>query len=137
MISQGAQIRTRSMIAVLAVGLLVGVGLGALWSPRSGDSAEIVTAGAVVEPSNRLATGPTGTAPVDGMYLIGVDLIPGRYVAHGSGSVCFYSVTSDLSGDYHSIVTSHFGDAHGRRVELRDGRYFETDGCGSWQLEAE
>ncbi len=71
----------------------------------------------------------------DGMYLVGSDIAPGRYVASGTGSLCYLAVTSDATGNLESVVRTHFGDAYGRRVELEDGQFFETDACGNWQLE--
>ncbi len=72
----------------------------------------------------------------DGMYLVGTDVTPGRYVATGTGSACYYATVSDLSGALDAVITTHFGDAWGRRVELDEGEYFETDACGSWLLES-
>ena len=83
---------------------------------------------------------PRSSVTRDGVYLVGndadSDIVPGRYVAQGEGSLCFLSVTSDASGNLESIERTHFGDAFGRRVELEEGQFFETDACGDWVLEA-
>ncbi len=82
---------------------------------------------------------PRSSVTRDGVYLVGndedSDIVPGRYVAQGEGSLCYLSVTSDATGNLESIERTHFGDAFGRRVELEEGQFFETDACGDWVLE--
>ncbi|WP_213813805.1 hypothetical protein [Glaciihabitans sp. dw_435] len=66
----------------------------------------------------------------DGEYLVGVDVIPGTYVARSSGVNCsWYRLGRDTDYDYlgqgaapgQAIVTIAASDV-----------YFQTDGCGSW-----
>ena len=92
----------------------------------------------IATPERPSASGETSrndSVTQDGMYLVGTDILPGRYVARGGGSLCYLAVTSDASGNLRSIVRTYFGDAWGRRVELEEGQFFETDACGTWQLE--
>ena len=127
--------------------LVIGVGLGWLaasqWGPSPKPAAlPQVTTGADAElaPAAQPELLSPSRLPAlmhrDSMYLVGTDLEPGRYVASGTGSVCYYATVTDLSGSLNAEVTTHFGDAWGRRVELNDGEYFETDACGTWLFEA-
>ncbi|WP_419553523.1 hypothetical protein [Candidatus Poriferisodalis sp.] len=133
--------RVLRMLTVFGVGVLLGVTATAVWLQRTQTaSTETVVAGAAADEPPDLATSDA-TAPStfvrrDGMYLVGSDLAPGRYVTRGTGAACYFAVTSDLSGSLRSVVTTYFGDAFGRRVELADGQYFETDECGRWTREA-
>lgn len=137
--------RRRRSLAALASALVTGIGIGwlaaAQWGPlpshtarsQVATAADLAPAALPEEPSNWRQ--PVLTQR-DGMYLVGTDLTPGRYVATGTGSACYYATLRDLSGSLDAIVTTHFGDAWGRRVELDEGEYFETDACGAWYLES-
>ena len=142
--SNGVHDRNRGsqMLMVFGLGALLGVMATALWMQHiQTQSTETVVAGAATadEPPD-LATSdaiaPSTLVRRDGMYLVGTDLAPGRYVTRGTGAACYFAVTSDLSGSLRSVVTTYFGDAFGRRVELAVGQYFETDECGRWTREA-
>ena len=122
--------------------MLLGVAASSQWLQPSA-SQRIEAGGATAAAPEDAASdvplaskGPTTRTRRDGMYLVGTDLVPGRYVSRGIGPACYYAVATDLGGSLRSVVTSHFGDAFGRRVELGDGQYFETDACGDWALEA-
>lgn len=127
--------------SVLVAGVVIGWLAATQWVPHAGSSSD---AQATIIASADLASAappevPSAHLPVlmqrDGMYLVGNDVRAGRYVATGTGSICFYATVTDLSGSLNAVVTTHFGDAYGRRVELNDGEYFETDACGTWLLE--
>ena len=145
--SPDATNRRRPSFATLGSVLAIGVGLGwlaaAQWGP-SPKPAALPQVTTVADVELAPAAQPELLSPSrlpalmhrDGMYLVGTDLEPGRYVATGTGSVCYYATVTDLSGSLKAVVTTHFGDAWGRRVELNDGEYFETDACGTWLFEA-
>ncbi|WP_423916891.1 hypothetical protein [Candidatus Poriferisodalis sp.] len=129
--------------SVLAIGVGVGWLAAAQWGPwpRPAAHPQVSTVADLelapaAQPEPLPFSRPLALIQQDGMYLVGTDLTPGRYVATGTGSVCYYAAVTDLSGSLNAVVTTHFGDAWGRRVELNDGEYFETDACGTWQLEA-
>lgn len=129
------------LASVLVTGTVIGWLAAAQWGPMQGSSADAqatIIADADLAPA-ALPEVPSARLPVlmqrDGMYLVGNDVQAGRYVATGTGSICFYATVTDLSGSLNAVVTTHFGDAYGRRVELNEGEYFETDACGTWLLE--
>ena len=135
-------LRVLRVLAVLAVGALFGATAAALWFQRPASQLIETVAAAAPEPSEApLDVASTSRGPAfrtwrDGMYLVGVDLAPGRYVTRGIGTGCYFVVATDPNSSLRSVLASHFGDAFGRRVELEDGQYFETDACGNWVLEA-
>ncbi len=135
-------VRVLRTVAVLAVGVLLGVAAGSHWFQRPASQRIETAAAAAPTPTEAPLDitsdrdDPELQTRRDGMYLVGTDLVPGRYVARGIGPACYFAVMTDLDGSLRSVVASHFGDAFGRRVELVDGQYFETDDCGDWVLEA-
>lgn len=59
--------------------------------------------------------------------------LEGVYEAPG-GVACSWVVQRDLAGDESSVIRRGRGVAGERaRVALRDGEYFTSDGCGTWQ----
>ncbi len=122
------------IVSGLVLGLVIGAVAMAAWLGRTESST--VVAGPAAEPTREISGSPSTVVLRDGMYLVGTDLLAGRYVTRGTGAACYYAVTSDLSGSLRSVVATYFGDAFGRRVNLADGQYFETDECGSWTREA-
>ncbi len=142
-----AKIRRRGFLITLVSVLVIGIGVGwfaaVQWGPfpTADEQPQVSTvAGAELTPVAQPEVPSSSRLPAlmqrDGMYLVGTDVAPGRYVATGTGSACYYAAVSDLSGSLNAVVTTHFGDAWGRRVELDEGEYFETDACGSWLLES-
>lgn len=131
-------VRSVSLFLLGAAVALVSV---AVWSQRTqSPAAETVTVpaatGDLLESSIAQALVVPAAVLNDGMYLVGTDLQPGIYVTRSMQPACYFSVTTDLSGSLASVVTTYFGDAFGRRVELEADQYFETDECGVWTQEA-
>ena len=128
-------------VSVFLLGAAVALAAVAVWSQRERPQpAETVTVPAATGDLLRSSAlqAPLVAAAVlhDGMYLVGTDLQPGIYVARSILPACYFAVTTDLSGSLASVVTTYFGDAFGRRVELEADQYFETDECGVWTQEA-
>ena len=66
-----------------------------------------------------------------GLYKVGADMNPGTYKTSGAPG-CYYAIlnstdTSDIA-DNNNIDGQAF-------VTVRDGQYFETDGCADWILQ--
>lgn len=125
------------IVSGVVLGIVLGAAAMAAWLGRA-ETEQVSTV--VAGPASGETGGSSGAASTvvlrDGMYLVGTDLMEGRYVTRGTGGACYYRVTSDLSGSLRSVVTTYFGDAFGRRVNLAEGQYFETDECGGWTREA-
>jgi hypothetical protein len=66
----------------------------------------------------------------DGIYVIGLNMAPGRWRSNGLGKSCYWeksTVTQD-------IIDNHFGVAS-VIVDVAPGDFqFETSGCGVWTL---
>ncbi len=71
----------------------------------------------------------------DGLYLVGTDIVAGTYKADGDGTGCYWEITSDASGEFGSLVSNHFGDALGQRIQVRDGQYVSVSDCGEWAIQ--
>ena len=127
-------------ISVFLLGAAVALATVAAWSQRErSQSAETVTVPMATgdSPDSAMAHAPVllAVALRDGMYLVGVDLEPGTYVTRSVLPACYFAVTTALDGSLGSVVTTYFGDSFGRRVELKEEQYFETDECGVWTQE--
>lgn len=127
-------------VSVFLLGAAAALAVVAVWSQRAQPQpAETVTApaatGDLLRSSMTQAPVVSAVALRDGMYLVGVDLQPGVYVTRSVRPACYFAVTTDLKGTLSSVVTTYFGDAFGRRVELKADQYFETDECGVWNRE--
>lgn len=128
-------------VSVFLLGAAVALVSVVVWSQRTQSQAvETVTVPAATGDASGSSAAQAPVVPAavlhDGMYLVGVDLQPGTYVTRSIQPACYFAVTTDLSGSLASVVTTYFGDAFGRRVELEDDQYFETDECGVWTQEA-
>lgn len=67
----------------------------------------------------------------DGVYLVGVDVAPGRYRNSGSG-LCYWERSRDFTGEYEGIID--FDDVEGSvvvEIEATDVG-FTSQGCGTW-----
>ncbi len=64
----------------------------------------------------------------DGFYLIGVDIAPGVWRSTGTGSKCYWAVTSK-TGD---IIDNHYGMSGGTAYIPATGFQVEFSDCGIW-----
>ena len=76
------------------------------------------------------AISPISSIP-DGMWLVGEEVTPGRYVAPG-GETCYWARLSDFRQELDSYKSNYFGS--GRQViEIETSDVgFETSDCGEW-----
>jgi hypothetical protein len=59
-----------------------------------------------------------------GMYKVGKDIPAGEYILYGNGSMAYYQVTKDSSGNFDSIISNdNFSGT--RYVTVTDGQYIE------------
>jgi hypothetical protein len=79
-------------------------------------------------------TTPASTGPVtsfgSGTYEVGVDVAPGEYRTPGTDS-CYWARLRNNDGSRDDILDNSFG-AGPQVVTLRDGEFFENQGCGMW-----
>ena len=64
----------------------------------------------------------------DGFYLVGVDIAAGLWRSTGTGSGCYWSLTSK-TGD---IIDNHFGMAGGTAYIPASAFQVEFSDCGTW-----
>jgi len=74
------------------------------------------------------ALGPLVEPKRDGFYLVGVDILPGKWESQGRGSGCYWA-RLDQYGD---IQSNHFGYAGGTVTILESDFQIQFDGCGTW-----
>jgi len=83
----------------------------------------------------RPAPGDAQTIPAsgDGVYRVGVEIQPGRYVASGSdGLGCYWETATGADGSYGAITDNSFSDGP-QMVEIVAGdRVFVSSKCGTW-----
>lgn len=88
------------------------------------------------EPAPNAAAGESdGSGLAMGMYQVGVDTPPGRYVTDGPepGDVagCYWERTRDDSGEFDSLITN--GTPMGKAsVTIKEGEFFNVDGSCVW-----
>ncbi|WP_409470692.1 hypothetical protein [Streptomyces sp. HC307] len=100
------------------------------------EPAVTVTEKVTVTPKPAKEPGPAASVEGDGMYLVGEDMKAGTYKTAGpADSVipnCYWARLKDASGEFGSIIAND--NAQGQaRVTVRNGEYFETSGCATWQ----
>lgn len=71
----------------------------------------------------------------DGVFEVGADLTPGTYVTSGGSDSCTWTVRSEEGGGDLLVDESVTGGDEAT-VNLLDGRFFETSGCGDWTLDS-
>jgi hypothetical protein len=72
------------------------------------------------------------TITSDGTYRVGIDILPGLYMATGAGSSCYWERLSGFTGDFDDIANNDFGAAN-TYVEILPGdKGFKTVRCGGW-----
>jgi hypothetical protein len=66
----------------------------------------------------------------DGIYIIGLNMAPGRWRSNGAGNKCYWEKTSVTQ----DIIDNHLGPAS-VIVDIEPGIFqFKTEGCGAWTL---
>ncbi|GAA1216619.1 hypothetical protein [Prauserella alba] len=97
---------------------------------------ETVTESAPAEPAPNATTGESEEVGLMmGMYQVGVDTPPGRYVTDGPepGDLagCYWERTRDDSGEFESVITN--GTPMGKAsVTVEEGEFFNVDGSCMW-----
>lgn len=70
----------------------------------------------------------------DGTWLVGKEIKAGTYESF-TGSTCYWSRLSNLSGEYESRLASGFGKTGTQRIAIAPtDMAFESQGCGEWRL---
>lgn len=73
------------------------------------------------------------TTFADGIHVVGVDILPGRYRATPSGT-CYWARLSGFSGELSDVIANELTDAT-TMVQVRESdAAFESTGCGTWTL---
>lgn len=68
----------------------------------------------------------------DGTYRVGIDILPGLYMATGTGSSCYWERLGGFTGSLDDITDNHLGTAN-TYVEILPGdKGFATVRCGGW-----
>ena len=132
-------------------GMKIGIGVGALalaliaigsvgGNDKTSSSSKTVTATATkyaeapetATPTKPTITGPATSIDADGTFVIGTDILPGRYRTAG-GSKCYWERQSGLGGSFSEIISN--SSAEGQQVvEIAPtDAAFETRGCGFWE----
>lgn len=116
-----------ALVVLLAVGAVVAdldKPTGVVSSPSSVRAPSVTVPGSPIPPS------PGEAYKIGGF---GSPWLEGVYEAPG-GVACSWVVQRDLVGDESSVIRRGHGVGGQRvRVALRDGEYFTSDGCGTWQ----
>jgi hypothetical protein len=64
-----------------------------------------------------------------GMYMVGSELPAGEYIIEGTGSIAYYQISSDSSGEFDSIIVNDtFGRGAYVYVIVQDGDYIKVEG---------
>jgi hypothetical protein len=83
-------------------------------------------------PAAAAPAGPLSTFG-DGVWEVGVDIVPGKYKTSGTDSYgCYYARLKNNDGSISDIISNGFGQGP-VTVTIKDGDgYFETSGCIDW-----
>ncbi len=98
---------------------------------------KIVTPIFTFTPVNTATITNTPTATIDplkqlkgpGFYLVNVDIAPGVWRSTGTGSECYWEVTTK-TGD---IIANHFGQSGGTAYIPPDAFQVNFQKCGTWE----
>jgi hypothetical protein len=136
----------------LTLGLLVGGGIGAtafaattvvasapvertITIAAPAPPPQIVTVTVPAPTPEPVAAAPAGplTAFGDGVWEVGVDVVPGKYKTAGTDSYgCYYARLQHNDGSISDIISNGFGQGP-VTVTIKDSDgYFETSGCVDW-----
>jgi hypothetical protein len=91
------------------------------------------TAPRPADTTTSISSGPAGSdALADGLWIIGEDIQPGRYIAAGiDGNGCDWARLSDAAGN--SVIAAETDVANQAIVDILDSdTAFRTTGCGTW-----
>lgn len=84
-----------------------------------------------VPPAPAKTTAKPVTLDGDGTYLVGTDILPGRWKTAGT-DFCYWARLKNDTGDLGSIIANHAGAGPSTvTVKATDGA-FSTTGCGTW-----
>ena len=84
-----------------------------------------------VPPAPAKTTAKPVTLDGDGTYLVGTDILPGRWKTAGT-DFCYWARLKNDTGDLGSIIANHAGVGPSTvTVKATDGA-FSTTGCGTW-----
>lgn len=86
----------------------------------------------IIAPTKPPAAAPAPAKVVidDGTWTIGEDFPPGRYLATGTSSTCYWEIDkSGTNGD--DVIKNGFGPGN-LRVTLKAGQDFRSQYCGTW-----
>jgi hypothetical protein len=77
------------------------------------------------------------TAFGDGIYVVGIDIVPGTYattgVTAGGIGMCSWSRLKDTSGNFDSIIANDAQQGPTTVTITKTDGLFETAGCNTWQ----
>lgn len=133
-----------TIVFAALVGLAVGYAAGATGNGTSSSSASARAAApatvTVRVPVPTLVPAPTPPPPPgprttfgDGVWLVGVDITPGTYVAPG-GRNCYWERAKDASGTWDSRIANDWRPGQGQSVaNANAGEYLKVSGCGQWK----
>lgn len=108
---------------------LAGIGVG--WSANQPADPAVAQAGAATTSTKPVRTGPVSVITADGVYLVGVDLVPGQYRS-GDDSDCYWARLRNTAGDSDSIIANNNGGNQVVTISATD-KAFETKRCGGWR----
>jgi hypothetical protein len=70
---------------------------------------------------------------VDGTYIVGTDISPGKWKSSGGGDSCYWARLSAFTGTLGAIIANHLGGGGATIVTIRStDKGFSTEGCGTW-----
>ncbi|WP_311380729.1 hypothetical protein [Arthrobacter sp. ISL-28] len=67
----------------------------------------------------------------DGIYRVGIDILPGTYYGTSRGSSCYWTTLSGFSGSFDEIYDNYYGSARIIVTIPSWARGFEVSGCGT------
>ncbi|UKA53326.1 hypothetical protein LFT45_16570 [Arthrobacter sp. FW305-BF8] len=67
----------------------------------------------------------------DGIYRVGIDILPGDYDGYGSGSSCYMALLTGFGGTLDDIYDNYFGSASVIVTVPSWAKGFEVRGCGT------
>lgn len=78
---------------------------------------------------------PAASIPGDGIYQVGVDIKPGKYVSTtpASGN-CYYARLANLKGGIDGILANNNSSGQSLVTVRASDEFFETNGCENWTM---